>query len=53
MSAISLNGIFSNIDIFGKYAWVVTLRDKKGSTITNAFQKNLDEYGRKSNTKYG
>ena len=28
-------------DIFGKYAWAVLLKDKKGITITNAFQKNL------------
>ena len=27
------------IDIFSKYAWVVPLKDKKGITITHAFQK--------------
>ena len=27
------------IDIFSKYAWVNPLKDKKGITITNAFQK--------------
>ena len=27
------------IDIYSKYAWVICLRDKKGVTITNAFQK--------------
>ena len=34
------------IDIFSKYAWVVSLKDKKGVTIVNAFQsilKNLIE----------
>ena len=31
------------IDIFSKYAWVVPLKDKKGITITNAFQKFLKE----------
>ena len=31
------------IDIFSKYTWVVPLKDKKGITITNAFQKILDE----------
>ena len=31
------------IDIFSKYTWVVSLKDKKGITITNAFQKILDE----------
>ena len=37
------------IDIFRKYAWVVPLKDKKGVTITNAFQKILDKSGRKPN----
>ena len=30
------------IDIFSKYAWVVPLKDKKGISIVNAFQKILD-----------
>ena len=29
------------IDIFSKYAWVVPLKDKKGLSIVNAFQKIL------------
>ena len=29
------------IDSFSKYAWVILLKDKKGITITNAFQKFL------------
>ena len=29
------------IDIYSNYAWVIPLKDKKGITITNAFQKNL------------
>ena len=37
------------IDIFGKYVWVVTLKDEKRVTITNAFQKILQESNRKSN----
>ena len=37
------------IDIFIKYAWFVPLKDKKGVTITNAFQKTLKESTRKSN----
>ena len=37
------------IDIFSKYAWVVPLKDKKGITITNAFQKILDCSNRKPN----
>ena len=31
------------IDICSKYAWVIPLKDKKGLTITNVFQKILDE----------
>ena len=29
------------IDIFSKYAWVIPLKDKKGISILNAFQKFL------------
>ena len=35
------------IDIFSKYAWVVLLKDKKGVSIFNAFQKFLKESARK------
>ena len=31
------------IDIFSKYALVIPLKDKKGITIVNAFQKILDD----------
>ena len=37
------------IDIFSKYAWVIPLKDKKGTTITNAFQNILNKSKRKSN----
>ena len=36
------------IDIFSKYAWVALLKDKKGTSIVNAFQKIISE-GRKPN----
>ena len=39
----------SVIDIFGKYARVIPLKDKKSITITNPFQKILDESNRKPN----
>ena len=29
------------IDINSKYAWVISLKDIKGITITNVFQKNF------------
>ena len=31
------------IDIYSKYTWVIPLKEKKGITITDAFQKILDE----------
>ena len=31
------------IDVSSKYTWVIPLKDKRGITITNAFQKILDE----------
>ena len=37
------------IDNFSKYAWVVPVKDKKGITITNAFQKILKESNRRPN----
>ena len=37
------------IHIFSKYAWVVPLKDKKGVSIVNAFQKILKESDRKPN----
>ena len=37
------------IDIFSKYAWVVPLKDKKGVSIVDAFQKILDKSGCKPN----
>ena len=37
------------IDIYIKYASVIPLKDKKGITITNALQKNLDEWNSKLN----
>ena len=37
------------IDIFSKYAWVVPLKDKKGITINNTFQKILKQFNRKPN----
>ena len=37
------------IDIFSKYAWAVPLKDKKGVSIVDAFQKTLKESDRKPN----
>ena len=40
------------IDIFSKYASAVPLKDKKGTSIANAFQKIISK-GRKPNKIYG
>ena len=37
------------IDVFSKYAWVIPLKDKKGISIVNAFQKILNKFNRKPN----
>ena len=37
------------LDAFSRYPWLVPLNDKKGFTITNIFQKLLNEYNHKSN----
>ena len=39
------------IDLFSKYAWVVPIKDKKGTSIVNAFKKILSDSNRK--IKYG
>ena len=36
-------------DIYSKCAWVIPLKDKKGISVTNAFQKLLDQLGPKPN----
>ena len=40
--------LLCTIDLFSKYAWVVPIKDKKGTSIVNAFQKIISE-GRKPN----
>ena len=37
------------IDTYSKYAWAIPLKDKKGISIVNAFQKVLKESNRKPN----
>ena len=40
------------IDIYSKYAWVIPLKDKKGITIINSFQKILKESNHKPNKQW-
>ena len=41
--------LFCVIDILSKYVWVVPLKDRKGVSIVDAFQKILDKSRRKPN----
>ena len=41
--------LFCVINNFSKYAWIILLKEKRSTTITNAFQKGLDESNRKPN----
>ena len=40
------------IDLFSKCAWVIPIKNKKGVSIVNAFQKNL-ENSKRNQAKYG
>ena len=37
------------IDLFSKYVWVILIKDKKGTSIVNAFKKILSDSNRKPN----
>ena len=37
------------IDLFSKYAWVIPIKDKEGTSIVNAFKKIISEGQRKPN----
>ena len=37
------------IDLFSKYAWVIPIKDKKGTSIVNAFKKIVSKGQRKPN----
>ena len=39
------------IDLLSKYAWVIPLKDKKGTSIVNAFQKKIQK--KENQIKYG
>ena len=41
--------LFCVIGIYSKYVWAIPLKDKKGNTITNTFQKILDKSNHKPN----
>ena len=41
------------IDLYSKYAFVIPLKDKKGISIVNAFNKIIKQSGKKKQIKYG
>ena len=43
--------LLCEIDLFSKYSWVAPLKDKKGVSIVNAFQKILGSS--ENQIKYG
>ena len=38
------------IDVFSKYGWIVPLKDKKGESVTKAFNEIFKERERKKTT---
>ena len=36
-------------DLFSKYAWVIPIKNKKGTSIVNAFEKTISDSNKKSN----
>ena len=38
-----MNYLLCAIDLFSKYVWVVPLKDKRGITTVNAFQKIISK----------
>ena len=41
--------LLCNIDLFSKYAWVIPVKDKEGTSIVNAFKKIFSKGRRKPN----
>ena len=41
------------IDLFSKYEWVVPIKDKKGTSIFNAFKKIISKKKKENQIKYG
>ena len=35
--------LLCSINLFSKYAWIIPLKDKKGTSIVNAFQKIISK----------
>ena len=44
-----IKNLLSAIDLYSKYAFVITLKDKKGISIVNAFNKIIKQSNRKPN----
>ena len=46
-----INHLSCAIDLFRKYAWVIQIKDKKGTSIVNAFKKKSQD--KENQIKYG
>ena len=44
-----INYLLCVLDLFSKYAWLIPIKDKKGTSIVNAFKKILSDSNRKPN----
>ena len=45
--------LLCTINLFSKYSWVFPIKDKKGTSIVNAFKKIISEGRRKPNKIWG
>ena len=49
MQSLSIKYLLCAIDLYSKYAFVIPLKDKKGISIVNAFNKIIKQSNRKPN----
>ena len=45
--------LLCSIDLFSKYAWVIPMKDKKGTNIVNTFKKIISTELHANQIKYG
>ena len=45
--------LLCSIDLFSKYAWVIPIKDKKGTNIVNTFKKIISTELHANQKKYG
>ena len=45
--------LLCSIDLFSKYAWIIPIKDKKGTSIVNTFKKIISTELHTKQIKYG